>query len=243
MRSQKFLESLIQENLFLSKNSLKKSSFNDLLKQIIGEDLATVPAPTDVNEVPPQVAQQTTTPSALPPEDAHITIELTRLAVAAFFVDVEAFKDSAEEKGDSGLVQDISHKIAEISRYKDEMPSEEDCQKIIPLVSSLVKIGNKSNIEVNLQDLTGKLNFASRPLLIQLIVKALLTPAADITKLDPFIGDKMKKIPEELNNLTNLDLSQEGNLTLALDSAKKIQDELSDMIAVNSTGDLSVDVS
>lgn len=253
MQSHKFLHRIIEESIELSKNSIKKSSFDKLLNSILEQDvtsnlnsLPTKIQPPPIGGQQPDLERnpdQNEEESALPARNAVITIQLTRLMVQAFFTDIEAIKDDVEEKGNHKKAEFIQRELNKLIDLKSGLADFNDAKEAVRLVQNLVRMGmaKDKDIFVDIEKISEKLNSANTPQLILLIIKSLLTPSTKISKNDPFIGKKIEELPQLLDDLTQLDLNIQGNLEKAVDSAKIIYKVISELIAVNATGDFSID--
>jgi len=240
MASNKFLTSLIQEEISLSKNSNRYSKFDNFLKKILNEEDALNPAEpetqADAATTPPVAGTPEGDTSVLPGKDALARIQLVQLAAACFLTDVDSIR---REKSKEDV---INRCLTELDKIDEQLGNPETAAKAIQLLLTAVRIkdgGQYANLKVNIDDVIHKMNAATRILMIGVCIQSLSTPMDKVQTADPFIDSTLETLPDNLDTMEQL--SQDpSQLEAALKAADDTYNNIKKILATNSTGSMMV---
>lgn len=209
MSKSNFYEQLIKENLLLIKNKTINSLFEKTLINILQEeDLNTTPTPTaPANETPE------TEETALPQSSDLALIDLIELAVAALFTEMSKI---TEKNSEAKFLESQLSKIRPITN-ENNFKALELCQKLISMNDIPTKPINHFK----------EMDYATRNVLINLVVNTLFASKDQMLKSDPSLAPLVENIASDSAQLKNIKDKDPIN---ALKLAEKIKNNLSEIL-------------
>jgi hypothetical protein len=225
MNSDAFYTNLIQQHINLAKSS-RYEAFKSVLENIYSEaeDLPPQqPAPTQTNQSPniDGDADGSTKPenSVLASDDPIVTIKLSKLLVAALFTDI----DKIAEK-DSNVFR-LKGEISEIKQ--NGISGEDSAKRCLNVLQEIIKHSDFPIDDVFNKEFNNFSNFASKNILINLIVDALFVSKDLLLKADSTLGPKMDTISSLLGKIQQ---DEKADLNAASQTAALIQKNVRDIL-------------
>jgi hypothetical protein len=209
MASSSFLQSLIEQEILLVKNSLKNSVFNNLLNKILSEeDLGSA---TPVSDSPTEGLDGISKPSdtsVLPQENVKALVQLTKMAVDALNTNLsEVYNKNPAARKEAKNLLELNH----ISAPK--------CLQSLKILHHLI---STTTLTINLDDVKNA-DYESLNYLVNLIKKLLFVRSKD------FDSENISL------DLSNLKQSENLDPVSAEKSSKAIIDKLKEYIDNSTT--------